>query len=329
MFHIHKVRIIDGVEHHGDVPKPQGRMLKLVDKCPLWLSFLALFILLALEMLGFAGVYCVISSASFEKGLNYSLFSVLGETVGGWVKNSVIINRIISAQSILTNCLISFYMAIVLYKLINAKPMLIKMEDHVVFDPTSGTLRLRIVNSSNFDITNVRINASFRLHIPNSGRHATTNLRLKRDTIDVLRPYVAWFIATKPFIPESADMAQLDIERYDGDRVHGFIPDMLNECYRSDDPELAKRLDYRNLDVTFTVKSPLFGTDWVYQKSFSAKDFVCGKPISLDPHMPGKAVMDWSKWGQYRDMSEGHCRSCVFAGHCGIIKMRQRHTLIN
>lgn len=329
MFDIHRAKVIDGIEHRGDVPRPRGRLLELVDRCPLWLSILVLFVLIALEMLGFAVLYHLISESSIEDCLDYSLFSALGETVPGRVKNAVIIDRIIPVQSIMTNCLISFCMAIVLYKLINARPMLIKIENHVVFDPTTGTLRLRIVNSSNFTITNVRVNASFRLHIPNGGRHATANLRLKRDTVDIFRPYVVWNVATKPFVPGSEDAARLDIERYDKDRIYEFIPDMLNEGYRSDDPELAKRLDYRNLDVTFTVKSPLFGTDWVYQKSFSAKDFVCGKLISLDPHTPGKEIMDWSNWGRYDDMSESYCKSCVFAGHCGIVKKHQRHTLIN
>lgn len=129
-------------------------------------------------------------------------------------------------------------------------------------------------------------------------------------------------------MPESEEKAQLDIKRFDEDRVYEFLPDLLSECYRSDDPELAKRLDYRNLDVTFTVKSPLFGTDWVYQKSFFTRDFVCGKLISLDLDIPGKSVTDWSKWGQYDDMSDVHCKSCVFSRHCGIVKKHQRHMFI-
>ena len=65
----------------------------------------------------------------------YSLFSALGEKVAASVPKSMSINRLISVQSILTNCIISFYMALVLYKLINIRPELIKMEEHVVFDP--------------------------------------------------------------------------------------------------------------------------------------------------------------------------------------------------
>lgn len=83
------------------------------------------------------------SSSPFIDSVNYSLFSVLGETVGASVRNALYINRLISLESVLTNCIISLYMAIVLYKLISLKPKIIEMEDHLVFDPETGTLRLR------------------------------------------------------------------------------------------------------------------------------------------------------------------------------------------
>lgn len=325
----HKVKEIDGVEHHGEIPKPQGCWLWFIDQCPLWGSIIILFIIIAIEILGFAGLYCMISSSSIKESFDYSLFSALGSTVSASVQNSSILNRIIPVQSILTSCIISLYMAIVLYKLINVKPTLIKMEDHVVFDPDNGTLRLRIVNSSKFDITNVRIKAHFRIYVPGSGRHATADLQLKRDNINVLRPYVAWNIATKPFHPEDEKDACLDIKRYDRDRVYEFIPDLLQEQYRSDDPEIAKRWDYRNLDVTITIKSPLFGADWVYQKSFLAKDFVCGQLVSVENTISGKIIYDWSSWEQYEDMSKSHCSECCFAKHCNIMKRPQRHTLIS
>lgn len=323
-----RVKVIGNVEHHGNIPEPQGHLLWLVDKCPFWAAIIVLFAFIAIEMMGFACLYSIISSSSFSESLNYSLFSALGETVAESTHNSLLINRIISFQSILTNVIISFFMAIVLYKLININLILVIMEDHVVFDPTSGTLRLRIVNSSKFDISNARINATFRIYMPNSGRHANAKLKLKIDNINILRPYIAWNIATKPFLPTCKNDAQLDIDRYDVDRIYEFVPDLLNEKYRTHDSEEDKCLDYRNLDVTITVKSPLFGTDWVYQKSFTAADFVCGKIISLYPH-GSERTADWSHWGQYDDMSESYCKECVFSEHCSIIKKSQRRATIN
>lgn len=71
MFNIHRAKVIDGIEHRGDVPRPRGRLLELVDRCPLWLSILVLFVLIALEMLGFAVLYHLISESSIEDYLDY------------------------------------------------------------------------------------------------------------------------------------------------------------------------------------------------------------------------------------------------------------------
>lgn len=216
-----------------------------------------------------------------------------------------------------------------LYKLINIKPELLKTEDHLVFDPTSGTLRLRVTNSSKFELTNIHVDATFRIHIPNSGRHAHARLQLKTDTMNILYPYTLWNIATKPFSPEDGDKPQLDINKYDSDRTYKFIPDLLSEKYRSDDEKRAKKWDYNSLNVTITIKSPFYGTDWAYHRSFKVEDFVCGKLISVDPHEEGKEITDWSRWGQYEDMSESYCENCTFVGHCGIIKKSQRYSTIN
>lgn len=324
-----KGKVIGGVKHIGNIPKSQGYLLWFVNKCPLWSMFILVFIFIAIEMFVFACLYSVISTASFKECLDYSIFSVLGETVENSVKNSLVINRIISFQLIFINCTISFFMAIVVYKLISIKPVLIKMEDHVVFDPTSGTLRLRVTNLSKFNLTNIHIDANFRIHIPNSGRHANAKLLLKTDTMNFLLPYTFWNIATKPFLPQSKDDAQLDIKRYDSDRIYEFIPDLLNEKYRSDDEELAKKTDYRNLNVIVTMKAPLFGTDWVYHKSYTAEDFVCGKIISVDPRKPGELIVDWSQWEKYEDMSGDYCDKCAFAGYCGIVKRSKEYKTIN
>lgn len=197
------------------------------------------------------------------------------------------------------------------------------MEDHLVFDPVSGTLRLRIVNRSKFKLINVHIDAYFRIHIPKGGRHANARLKLKIDTMNILHPYTVWNIATKPFLPQNEDGAKLDIKRFDGDRVYEFIPDLLNEIYRSDDTEIAKKVDYNNLNITITIKSPLFGTDWIYNRTYKTKDFVCGKLISVDPHISGKNITDWSNWGKYDDMSKSYCKKCIFSNACGIIKKNQ------
>lgn len=270
------------------------------------------------------------SSASFKVGLGYSFLSVLGETAAASVHNSMWINWIIAFQSIITDCIIAFFMAIVLYKLISIKPELIKMEDHVVFDPTTGTLRLRVANISKFELTNAHVIANFRIYIPESNRHANAKLQLKTDDMVLFGQYTVWNIATKPFRPKDGNDAQLNINRYDKDRVYEFIPDLLNEEYRSDNKRIARRTDYRNLDVVITIKSPLFGTDWVYHKSFTAKDFVCGKLISIEDHSSGKIVMNWSGWGKYEDYIEkNHCEKCVFAGHCGIINKNKGQKTIN
>lgn len=322
---------IDNIRHYSfkKMPKTQGNLLWLVERCPLWLAFIMPFIFIAIEILGFACLYMAISSSSFSDGLNYSLFSTLGETVTASVQNSVLINRIISGQLILTNSLISFSMAIVLYKLINIRPELIKMENHLVFDPVSGTLRLRIVNSSKFCLTNAHVDAYFRIHIPNSNRHANAKLQLKVDNMNLLRPYTTWNIATKPFLPDyGSSSTQLDIKRYDKDRIYEFIPDLLNEKYHSDNVGDAKNADYINLNITITIKSPLFGADWVYHKSFRAIDFVCGQLVSLDRHIPNTESIDWSNWEAYDDMSESYCEKCHFRDHCSITKRTQRHTTI-
>lgn len=315
-----KIKVIDGVEHRGDMPKPQGMLLWLVCKCPLWSIVIMLFVFIAMEMLGFACLYKAVSLSSFIDCLNYSFFSILGETVADSVRNSMSINYIISFQVILTNCSISFFTAIFLYKLINIKPELIKMEDHLVFDPESGTLRLRITNTSRFTLTNVRIDASIRIHLPGKRRHANAKLRLKVKDINPFKPYEVWNIATKPFRPENTEETKLNVERYDSDREYEFIPDLLSEKYRSDDAEKAKRTDYNNLNLTITIKSPLFGNDLIYQKDFKAEDFVCGTLISLDPHEPDKNITKWSNWEKYKEVSESYCKECIFTEHCGIIK---------
>lgn len=329
MFMQKMYKTIDNISHRGKVPNPQGQWLWLVDKCPFWGSFVVLLIVFCMETFGFAWLYSAISSLSIMECFNYSLFSVLGKTVTSSIRNASIINQLIAVQLVLTNCIVSFYMAIVLYKLMNIKPKLIQMENHVVFDPTTGTLRLRIANVSRFIITNAHVDATIRIHVPKGGRHATADLKIKRSDINSFRPYSAWNIASKPFHPENENDAFLNIKRFDEERVYEFIPDLLQEKYRSDDPEIAKNLDYRNLDITISVKSPVFGADWVYQKSFYAKDFVCGKLISLDPHVPGKNMTDWSNWESYDDMSESYCVKCPFDGHCGIVKKNQKYAVIN
>lgn len=320
-----KVKVIGGVKHIGNIPKSQGRLLWYVNKCPLWSMFIVVFIFIAIEMFVFACLYNVISAASFKECLDYSIFSVLGENVENSVKNSLVINRIISFQLIFTNCTISFFMAIVVYKLISIKPVLIKMEDHVVFDPTSGTLRLRITNLSKFNLTNIHVDASLRIHIPNGGKYVNAKLKLKTDTMNLLLPYTFWNISSKPYLPQGKNNARLDIKKFDSDGLYEFIPDLLNEKYRSDDEKLAKRTDFRNLDVIVTMKAPLFGTDWVYHKSFTTEDFVCGKTICA----PDELTTDWSLWGKYEEMSEWHCAKCAFAGHCGIIKRSKKYKTIN
>lgn len=321
-----EVRRIGDNNHIGDIPKEKGWLLRLVDKCPLWLMIFLLFIFISIEMLGFAIAYSLISASPFMDSLHYSLFSALGEKVAASVPKSMSINRLISFQSILTNCIISFYMALVLYKLINIKPKLIEMEEHVVFDPETGTLRLRVANISRFQLTHVRVYAAFRIHMPDRGKHANAWLKLKTDNMNVFGSYVPWNIATKPFLPEGREKAQLDLDRFDKERLYECIPDLLNEKYRSDDEEKAKNTDYRNRDVVIIIKSPLFGTDWDYYKSFSAKDFVCGK---LDSMENDDGTIDWSNWGKYTDKSDSYCEKCVFADYCSIIKRSQRYKTIS
>lgn len=316
--------IIDGIVHQNNTFKEQGKIYKFIEKCPLWVIILFPLLFILIEMVVFAFVYMRLSSSSFGNSFNYSIFSTLGEMVDTSVKNAVWINRIISIQLIITNCIISFFMAVVLYKFMSIKPNLIKVEDHLVFDPSSGTLRLRIVNVSRFKLKNVYIKAYFRLHIPESGRHAWAKLNLKIDEIVCLEPYIPWNIATKPFIENSEPRGetQLDIGKYDRERICDFIPDMLNEKYRSDDIEVAKRCDYINLHLTITYKSPLFDTDRVHYEEFKTEDFYCGQLKGIEKHESGKVIMDWSNWGEYDDQSESHCKGCFFEGNCSIIKKK-------
>lgn len=322
-----KAKIIDGNEHIGEIPKEKGLLSRYVVNYPLWVMILLLIIFIFVEMLGFAYLYSVISSSSFMDSLDYSLFSALGEKVPTSIKNATLINRLISVQSILTNCIISFYMALVLYKLISIKPKLIKMEKHVIFDPKTGTLRLRVANVSRFYLTNVRVNTNFRIYLRGGGRYANAKLKLKTDTMSLFCPYTAWNIATKPFLPKDENETQLDISRYDSERLYEFIPDLLNKEYCPADEEPADKIDFRKLDVIITIKSPLFGVEWDYCKSFFAKDFVCGEIISLI--RKGSGVTDWSNWEEYKDKSENYCEKCAFAGHCSIIKMSQKYKTIN
>lgn len=320
------VKIMNGVEHRNNTFKEQGKIHKFIEKCPLGVIIFTPLVFIFIEMVIFAFLYMGLSSSSFGNCINYSILSVLGEMVDTSIQNAFWINRMISIQSILTNCIISFFMAVVLYKIMSIKPKLIKVEDHLVFDPCSGTLRLRIVNVSGFRLKNVYINAYFRVHIPESGRNAWAKLNLKIDNIVCLEPYTPWNIATKPFIENAKPKSdvQLDISKYDRDRICDFIPDMLNEKYRSDDIEVAKRCDYVNIHLTITYKSPLFDTDRVHHEEFKTKDFVCGKLNCIESHDSGKIIMDWSKWGQYDDMSETYCNKCSFVNNCSIIKKKKR-----
>ena len=194
-----KDKIINGVEHQNNTFKEQGKIYKFIEKCPLGVIIFLPLLFILIEMVVFAFLYMGLSSSSFGNSFSYSMFSSLGEMVDTSVKNAFWINRIISIQLIITNCIISFFMAVVLYKFMSIKPKLIKVEDHLVFDPSSGTLRLRIVNVSRFKLKNVYIKAYFRLHIPESNRHAWAKLNLKIDEIVCLEPYKPWNIATKPF----------------------------------------------------------------------------------------------------------------------------------
>ena len=327
MFKNKKANIIDGVEHQGNIPKERGRLLRYIDERSLGFVFFILICFIVIEMAVFFLLY-LIFSASVADSINYSIFSVLGGTAEPSVQSAMGINILISIQSIVTNCVISFFMAIVLYKLISIEPELIKMEDHVVFDPETGTLRLRVANASKFTITNAHVVANFRIYIPGSNRHANAKLQLKTDDMVLFRPYVVWTIATKPFNKDGGDDVKLDIDNYDRDRVYKFIPDLLNEKYRSDNEEIAKKTDYRNLDVVITIKSPLFGTDWVYKKSFTAQQFVCGQLKKIEYHDSGEIVSNWSNWGMYDDMSGKYCNECIFAEHCSIIKRNLRDATI-
>lgn len=98
-----------------------------------------------------------------------------------------------------------------------------------------------MANISRFQLTHVRVYATFRIHMLGRGRHANARLKLKSDNLNVFGPYVPWNIATKPFLPERREKAQLDLDRFDKERLYEFIPDLLNEKYRSDDEEKAKR----------------------------------------------------------------------------------------
>ena len=317
-----KDKIINGVEHQNNTFKEQGKIYKFIEKCPLGVIIFLPLLFILIEMVVFAFLYMGLSSSSFGNSFSYSMFSSLGEMVDTSVKKAFWINRIISIQLIITNCIISFFMAVVLYKFMSIKPKLIKVEDHLVFDPSSGTLRLRIVNVSRFKLKNVYIKAYFRLHIPESNRHAWAKLNLKIDEIVCLEPYKPWNIATKPF-KENSELrgeTKLDIGKYDRERICDFIPDMLNEKYRSDDIELAKSSDYINLHITITYKSPLFDTDRVHHEEFMTKDFCCGQLKSIERHKSGETIMNWSNWGQYDDQSESHCKGCSFEKNCSIIK---------
>lgn len=325
-----KIEIIDGIEQRNNIFKQQGKTLKFIDDHSLWMIIIILFVSLAVEMLIFACIYAVISWSPFWDGLDYSFLSTLGETAAEPVRNSTWVNWIIALQSVITDCIIAFFMAIVLYKLISIRPELIKMEDHVVFDPTTGTLRLRVANVSKFVLVNAHVIANFRIYIPESNRHANARLKLKTEDMVVFERYTAWNIATKPFQPEDGDSTRLDISKFDKDREYKFIPELLKEEYRSDNRRVARKTDYRNLDVVITIKSPLFGTDWVYYKSFTAKDFVCGKLVSIEDHGSGKIIMDWSGWGKYEDYIEkNYCEKCVFKEHCGIINKNEGQKTIN
>lgn len=324
-----KIKVIGDVEHHGNMPKQQGKLLWFLCGHSLLLLIFMLFGLIVIEILGFACLYKTVSLLPFTDCFKYSIFSVLGETVADSVQNSLLINYIIAFQVIFTNCTISFFIPIVLYKLINIQPELIKMEDHVVFEPETGTLKWRIANVSKFTFTKVHIDANFRIHLPGKKRHANAELPLKVNDINSMRPYKAWNIATKPFRPEHKEEAALDVDRYDRERIYEFVPDLLSEKYRSDEPEKARRSDYNNLNMTVTIKAPLFGNEWVYAKSFKAEDFVCGQYISLDPHISGKNVTDWSNWEVYDDMSGNYCKECIFEEHCGIIKTSQKYNIIS
>lgn len=326
-----RVKIINGVEHRNNTFKEQGKIHKFIEKCPLGVIFFIPLIFILIEMVVFAFLYMVLSSASFGSSFNYSFFSVLGEMVDTSIKNALWINRVISIQSVLTNCIISFFMAVVLYKIMSIKPKFIKVEDRLVFDPGSGTLRLRIVNVSKFKLKNVYINEYFRLHMPERGRHAWAKLNLKIDNIVCLEPYKPWNIATKPIIEDSKPIGdvQLNIDKYDRNRICDFIPDMLNEKYRSDDIKVASSCDYINLHITITYKSPLFDTDRVQHKEFKTNDFVCGQLKRIEQHEEGKIIMDWSAWGQYFDMSEKYCEDCLFSKHCSIIKKNKDDATIS
>lgn len=153
------VEIINNVEHRNNIFKEQGKIYKFIEKCPLAIIIFIPLIFILMEMVVFALLYMVLSSSSFGNSFNYSILSVLGEKVDTSIKNAIWINRMISIQLIITNCTISFFMAVVLCKFMSIKPKLIKVEDHLVFDPSSGTLRLRIVNVSRFKLKNVYINA--------------------------------------------------------------------------------------------------------------------------------------------------------------------------
>lgn len=76
---------------------------------------------------------------------------------------------------------------------------------------------------------------NFHIYLSNRNRHANARLQLKTDTLDVVKPYAPWSIATKEFHPKQEKDFQLDVERFDNDRIYEFIPDLLNEKYRPDD----------------------------------------------------------------------------------------------
>lgn len=71
--------------------------------------------------------------------------------------------------------------------------------------------------------------------------------------------------------------------------------------------------------MIFTIRSPLFGSEWVYSKSYKAEQFVCGRVKNIeDNKSEKKTFFDWSNWEQYDD--KFNCETCAYVNHCSIIK---------
>ena len=205
----------------------------------------------------------------------------------------------------------SIFNAILLYKLINIPPDVIKFEKFAVFMPKEGTLRIRAINFFKLPIIDVNVNMYFIIWHAELKSFSTYEICLRRNKIPLMGTKDSWnFVSKSLNLNKKILKKNLILEELDPSRKILFHPKYMDKKYM---PEKAN--DKTVLQIHIKGQIPLFGTTFHALKSYQYDEIICGEyeHITRD-----KSEFDWENWGKILDSPHKHCTNCDFYTDCKI-----------